>query len=390
MTFDRILTHRQEFPFLDQYAYFNYGGQGLMSRRALEAVTQAQETLQRIAPFSQAAYDYSLQLTDDLRRAIAGELGASPDSITLTEDTTVGCNIALWGLDWQAGDHLLITDCEHQGVLAIVQELQHRFGIEVSVCPLLPTLNGGDPVATLVSHLRPNTRMVVLSHVLWNTGQVLPLEPIVAGCRSHSDRVRILVDAAQSVGVLPLNLTTLGADYYAFTCHKWWCGSAGVGGIYVRPEVREELRPTFIGWRSIRTNAQGKPIAWEGGGKRYEVATSAVALYPGVTAAIHVQQEFASAVERYEMICDRSRYLWQQLQTIPQVKTLRSTPPESGLVSFQMTSGQHKALVTALEAEGILVRLLLDPNCVRACTHYLTVEAEIDRLVGAIAAIIDR
>lgn len=381
---DRLHTYRQQYPYLDRYAYFNYGGQGLMSQTTIAAVRQAQDTLQQLAPFSHAAYDYSNQIIHSLRQTIAEELGATPDTISLTEDTTVGCNIALWGLDWKAGDHLLLTDCEHQGIRAIVQELQHRFGIEVSVCPLIATLNGGDPIATIEQHLRPNTRMIVLSHILWNTGQVLPLREIVQLAHQTSDRLRVMVDAAQSVGVLPLNLTDLEVDYYAFTGHKWWGGPAGVGGLYVRPAVREELRPTFIGWRSVRLDAQGNPIAWEPDNKRYEVATSAIELYAGLTAAIETHQAFGTATERYQLLLDRSRSLWQQLQTLPGLTCLRTQPPESGLVSFQIASGQHRDLVARLESAGILVRLLLDPNCVRACAHYFTLESEIDRLVGAI------
>jgi L-cysteine/cystine lyase len=84
------------------------------------------------------------------------------------------------------------------------------------------------------------------------------------------------------------------------------------------------------------------------------------------------------------MICDRATYLWEQLNQLPHVKCLRTTPPDSGLIAFQLDNGQHKTLVQSLEQQGIYVRLLLNPNCIRACTHYLTTDAEIDRLVSAV------
>jgi L-cysteine/cystine lyase len=67
----------------------------------------------------------------------------------------------------------------------------------------------------------------------------------------------VLIDAAQSVGVLPLQLDQLQADFYAFTGHKWWCGPEGLGGLYIRPEAMASLHPTFIGWRGITADVMG-------------------------------------------------------------------------------------------------------------------------------------
>ncbi len=184
--------HRQQFPALANKAYFNYGGQGPMPQAALDAIFQSYEYVQRVGPFSNEVGSWVVREATETRVAIASSLGVPTETITLTEDVTVGCNIALWGIDWQAGDHLLISDCEHPGIVATVQELQRRFGIEVSCCPLMGTLNEGDPVAAIAEYLRPKTRMVVLSHILWNTGQVLHLAEIAAACRNHSTEIHLI------------------------------------------------------------------------------------------------------------------------------------------------------------------------------------------------------
>jgi L-cysteine/cystine lyase len=381
-----IDSYRQHFPHLNQYRYFNYGGQGPMPQVAIEAAQQAQEDWQAMAPFSLAANDWIQQQTTTLRSLMADELGIPASTLTITEDTTVGCNIALWGIDWQPGDRLLITDCEHQGILATVHELQRRFGIEVDICPVMTTLNHADPDSSIQTSiqaaLQPRTRLLVLSHILWNTGQVLPLAEIMKLCRSA--QVMVMVDAAQSVGMLPLNLIDLGIDFYAFTGHKWWCGPAGVGGLYVRAELREMLHPTFIGWRSVILNAQGKPVRFKDSGERYEVATSAITAYAGLQAAIELHRSFGSAQTRYDLVCDRATKLWQGLQTLPQVQTLATQAPRSGLISFKLAHCQHAELVKYLESKLIYVRLLLDPNCVRACTHYFSTDAEIEQLISTI------
>lgn len=116
-------------------------------------------------------------------------------------------------------------------MIATVEEIARRYGVSYSVCPLMATVNGGDVVETIAQHLQPNTRLLVISHIFWNTGQVLPLTEIAALCHGQTPAIPVLVDAAQSVGVLPLNLPETGVDFYAFTGHKWWCGPAGLGAV---------------------------------------------------------------------------------------------------------------------------------------------------------------
>ncbi|MEG4629267.1 aminotransferase class V-fold PLP-dependent enzyme [Microcoleus sp. AR_TQ3_B6] len=407
-------NHRQQFPALANKAYFNYGGQGPLPEPALDAIYQAYKRVQLGGPFSGEVGAWVVQEAMLTRRAIASELTVPPQTIALTEDVTVGCNIALWGIDWKAGDHLLLSDCEHHGIVASVMELQRRFNIEVSVCPLAATLNEGDPVAVIADSLRPNTRLLVISHILWNTGQVLPLAEIVKVCHeppltppcqgggqeefsrvqgdeqeglpANKHKVRVLVDAAQSVGVLPLNLIESGVDFYAFTGHKWWCGPEGLGGLYVSAEALADLHPVFIGWRGIVTDSNAKVLGWKSGSQRYEIATSAYPLYAGLRSAIALQHEWGTIEERYAEICRLSKYLWERLSELPNVECLRKSAPEAGLVSFRLINGMpHKKLVDLLEKQGIMVRTILNPDCVRACVHYFTTEAEIDKLVGAIA-----
>lgn len=398
-----LAQHRQHFPALVNKRYFNFGGQGPLPQRSLTAIAETHAHVQAVGPFSQAANRWITEELAHIRGAIATEFGVSPSTLTLTENVTVGCNIPLWGFDWQPGDHVILSDCEHPGVIATLLELQRRFQIELSTCSLMETLNRGDPVAAVTNHLRPQTRMVVISHILWNTGQVLPLRDIVTACHRYleSDRgpdhlVRVLVDAAQSVGVLPLNLTESGVDYYAFTGHKWLCGPAGIGGLYVRPAALDSVRPTFIGWRSITKDETGYPTGWQPDGRRFEVSTSDIALGVGLREAIALHAEWGTAAERYQRIRSLSAYLWERLTEIPAIRCLRAAPPEAGLVSFQLQGqmmdrqeGQtHTQLVKALESQHFMLRTLQSPDCIRACVHYFTLESEIDALIEALRSLL--
>lgn len=372
---------REEFPGLHHQGYFNFGGQGPLPRVAKAAILGGYDTLEEIGPFSLAGNRWAMEQIADLKQVLARELGITAEGLTLTENVTVGCNIPLWGIPWRAGDRLLLTDCEHPGIIALVQELSRRFGVVVDCVAVQNTLNGGDPVAAIAEAIRPDTRALVISHLLWNTGQVLPLKAISQICHDRSSPLWVIVDAAQSVGCLPLDLTDLGVDAYAFTGHKWLCGPAGVGGVYIRPDRREELAPTFIGWRGI-TEAG----AWRSDGSRYEVATGPYPLYGGLRAVVELHQSWGSAQDRHQRITQLAAQLWQGLQSLPQVQTLRTAPPEAGLISFFVPHPQQ--LVNQLEERGYRLRTLADPHCVRACVHYFTTEDEVNQLLNLLGELL--
>jgi L-cysteine/cystine lyase len=380
--------HRRSFPALENKLYFNHGGQGVMAWGVLQAIAQTYIHLQNIGPFSQESNAWSMVLIQKLRNRMALELGVHPNTLTLTENVSAGCNIALWGMPWRSGDHILLSDCEHPSVVAVVQELQRRFGVRASTFNLVAALDRSNPTETLTQNLQPNTRLVVVSHVLWNTGHLLPLKALVTACQNFSEArqpVRVLVDGAQSVGMLPLDLQDLGADFYAFTSHKWWCGPEGVGGLYVSPQAMEELQPTFGGWRGITQDAQGQPTGWHRDGRRYEVATSPYPLYGGLLEALNHQARWGNASQRYERIRSLSQSLWQQLQGIEGITCIHPVPPKTGLVCFTLANRSPQSLVQYLEQRHIYLRTLANPSCARACTHYLNTEGEVNQLVAAIA-----
>ncbi len=393
-----LINHRQHFPALAQNKqYFNYGGQGPMAQPSLDALFQAHHHIQTVGPFSGGMNGWIQQEAAHTRNLMAQELATHADTLTLTEDVTVGCNIPLWGMSWCKGDHILMSDCEHPGVIAAVQEICRRYELSYSLCPLMETVNGGDPVGVIEQHLRPETRLLVISHIFWNTGQVLPLREICQLCHGHTPApVWVLVDAAQSVGALPLDLPSLEVDFYAFTGHKWWCGPAGLGGLYIRPEALEVIQPTFIGWRGITTDGQAQPTGWKPNGQRFEVATSNYPLLAGLRTAIAYQHQGGSPEQRYQRICQLAQLSWQKLAAIPYIRMVRQTPPDSGLISFWVLEEDHpsprlhKALVDALEDQGVFLRTLLSPNCVRACVHYLTLESEVIQLAQTIQATLEK
>lgn len=386
----RLERHRRQFPALDGKAYFNYGAHGTMPRPAIEAVLRSYEHVQRWGPFSTEVNEWVEREVARTAACLAAQIGAPPENVALTENASVGCGIVLWGLDWRAGDHVLLSDCENPGIVAAVRALARRFRLEVSTCAVSRAQGRGPLLDAVASGLRPGTRLVVLSHVLWNTGRVLPLGEVADLCRARRRAggvVRLLADGAQSVGVLPLKVAESGVDFYAFTGHKWLCGPEGVGGLYVSPEALEELQPTFAGWRGVSVDKADGSLSWRAGARRFEVSTSAYPLFAGLRSAVAVHEDFDSAAGRYERVLGLSRSLWEKLRGAggagqsAAIECLQTSPPESGIVAVRLNGREHQRAVYFLEAEGCYGRAMYDPECLRFCLHYFTTQAEVDRLV---------
>ncbi|HKR13750.1 MAG TPA: aminotransferase class V-fold PLP-dependent enzyme [Pyrinomonadaceae bacterium] len=371
--------HRRQFPALDNKTYFNYGAHGTLPRPAMDAVRDSWEYMQKWGPFSAEVNDWLQQEVSKTIACFGTLLGATPETIALTENVTAGCNIVLWGLDWQSGDHILISDCENPGIVAAIQQVARRFRLQVSSFRVDRSENG--TIEQIASSLRSNTRLVVISHVLWNTGQVLPLKKIAELCRSNrvkQGRTLLLVDGAQSVGVLPLKLADCGADFYAFTSHKWLCGPEGAGGLFVAPDALEFVQPAFVGWRSVRIDENDGSFSWQPGAQRFHVSTSAYPLFAGLRRAISIHDDFAAIEKRYDRILELSRYAWERLRKAG-IECLHESPPEVGLVFIP--SKAPNEIVRFLESENCYTRFMYEPECVRLSLHYFTTRNEVDRLV---------
>ncbi len=386
---------RDLMPALANKTYFNYGGQGPLPEPSLEAIIASWRTIQELGPFTSAVWPFVEAQVADVRSRLAAACGVGPHRIALTENVTSGCVLPLWGLQWQAGDELLISDCEHPGVVAACQELARREGLSLAVLPVqaISAQTGAHQLeaavlTSLEQALTARTRMVVLSHLLWNTGAVMPIAQVAERLQGHGRQPWLLVDAAQSMGSIPVAEAAAAADIYAFTGHKWLCGPEGLGGVALSERLLEQAQPTLIGWRSLRHEGSAGS-SWHGDARRFEVATSCVPLLAGLASSIDLLAAVGSSETRLALIRERSGQLWQGLQAIAGLETLLQEPPPAGLVSFRLTGNgapSPEAVVAQLGKQAIWLRSLDDPHCLRACTHITTTAAEVDLLLAGLRA----
>ena len=383
-------------PALQNKTYFNYGGQGPLPRPSLEAITASWARIQELGPFTADVWPYIATEVNSTRRLLARCCGVPPQRLALTENVTSGCVLPLWGLPFADGDRLLIGDCEHPGVVSACVELARRQNLAIDVLPV-KHLRGDQAqcdaavLEAINQTLTPRTRLVVLSHLLWNTGQVMPIAAVAHQLDQHPQEPFLLVDAAQSFGQIPVEEAAAAADIYAFTGHKWACGPEGLGGVALSERVLSDAAPTVIGWRSLRDESKADlngTDLFHHDSRRFEVATSCVPLMAGLRCSLQLLDQQGTAHERWDRIRSLSSSLWQALQVLDHVTPLLETAPASGLVSFQLNGDVRPAEhVKQLGAQGLWIRDLADPSCLRACTHISTTSSEIDTLVAAISAL---
>ena len=376
---------RAVMPALSGKHYFNYGGQGPLPTPSLEAMVACWAELQRLGPFSRDVWPYLEAEVGALRQRLAGLCSVPPHRLALTENVTTGCVLPLWGLPFDQGDRLLLSDAEHPGVVAACKELARRQHLEIDWFSARDCRSDQAVLAGLEQQLQPRTRLVVLSHLLWNSGLPMPITAVAQRLAQHPQHPFLLVDAAQSVGSLELGDVPAAADIFAFTGHKWCCGPEGLGGVAVSERVLEQSQPTVIGWRSLSDETSaGSP--WHRDGRRFEVATSCIPLGAGLRSSLDLLEQLGNAQKRETLICERSARLWNGLQQIPAVQTVvQEAPPASGLVSFTIEHIAAPEAVSALADQNFQLRSLEDPLCLRACTHVFSTNAEIDQLLQAIA-----
>ncbi len=380
---------RDQLPALANKTYFNYGGQGPLPTASLEAMVAAWGQLQELGPFTGDVWPFVESTVAGLRRRLGRWLGVPPQRLAFTENVTSGCVLPLWGLPWQQGDVLLLSDCEHPGVVAACQELARRQQLTIERFKVADLRQ--DPAATdaavlqrLENALGPRTRLVVLSHLLWNTGQVMPIAAVASRLDQHPQRPWLLVDAAQSLGSIPVAEAAEAADIYACTGHKWCCGPEGLGVVALSERLLAEAQPTLIGWRSL-SHEGSATSGFHTDGRRFEVATSCIPLFAGLDRSLELLEGEGTDAPRLDQIQARAGSLWQQLQGLAGVRTLLHQPPPAGLVSFVVEGMEPGDLVRKLGKRGLWLRTLDAPHCLRACTHITTTEAELAQLVGTLA-----
>jgi selenocysteine lyase/cysteine desulfurase len=378
---------RKMFPALmgNEFVYLNSGGSGPPSHETIRAMRDADDLCSGPAYLEGADFYAHQSATYARAREAAARLtGANPEDIALTQSTTHGMNLGAFALDWRAGDEIVSSHSEHPGCLVPLHALEKRYGARLRLVEPPITAEKVEEVMT------SRTRLVALSHVDWTTGEVLPLEEISALARTRG--AFTLVDGAQSVGNIPVDIPATGVDMYAFTGHKWVLGPEGMGGFYVRPGlVPDGVGSTSLGYASLSDSTTFRAVGGyeehlHTGARRFEASTMSPALAAGFAQAANAANE--RGLEGFAEIWRRAELLAGLLEEQPRI-TLRSPrPASSGLVSFEVSGVAAKEAAEKLLAQRFVVRFIPEPYpYVRASTHLFNTDEELEALAKAVSGL---
>jgi L-cysteine/cystine lyase len=352
---------RALFPVLERFAYLNAGTLGPLSRPTLSAMEERLRFDQEHGRGGHGWFTSVRELRARVREQIAALVGASPAQVALTSSTTDGCNIVLSGLELGPNDEVVTTDSEHPGLLLPL----HVSGVHVRVAEVAarPTAAA---LPAILSCITPRTRLLALSHVLWTTGQVMPVHEL-----KRESGLPVLVDGAQSVGAIPVDVGDL--DYYTVSCQKWLCGPDPLGALYVREPDRLGIGiPSYFAQKSLEPDGTFVPAD---GAARFDSGWLATPSLAGLEAALAGAPEwrFDRAIEMAEVCRGALRERFE----------LVAEGGESTLVSL-VPAGDAAAEAARLYDAGVIVRDLPGTGWLRASCGWWTSGADIDRLVTAL------
>jgi L-cysteine/cystine lyase len=351
------------FPVLERYAYLNAGTLGPLARPTLAAIEERSRYDQEQGRGGRAWFESVLALRAGVRGRLASLIGGTPERLALTSSTTDGCNIVLAGLGLGPDDEVVTTDSEHPGLLLPL----HVTGARVRVAEVAgrPTAEALDRITACIG---PRTRLLALSHVLWTTGQVMPVHQL-----KRETGLAVLVDGAQSVGALQVEVGEV--DFYTVSGQKWLCGPEPLGALYVRePDDLRIAFPSAFAQKSIEPDGSFVPT---GGAARFDSGWLATHMLAGLEAALDVAPEWR--FERAASIAAQCR------EALSAKYEIIADPPLATLVSF-VPPGEPAATTAKLYDRGVVVRDLPGTGWVRASCGWWTNEDDIDRLIAGVAA----
>ena len=374
---------RDNLPVTKDMVYMNTGWSGPMPVPVLNRIRDILEQEAEGGPASIKGLALTRGLQDEARAALGALVNADPDDLLLTHSTREGLDVVIYGMEWQPGDELLICDLEHPALTSPGDVLAQRNGVVVKNPNISYTAQQGEILETIAAAITPNTKLVALSHIQYTCGLRMPIKEIARA--SHERGAPLLVDGAQSVGHIEVDLADLGADYYALPGQKWLLGPNGTGALYVDPARRDGLEPLFSTNELEAGRAyERSPLA------RFNLVSQNPGLIAGLSECARIASEIGiDAIEERAMLL--SDLMRAEAASIDGCTLLSPTSHESacGLVTVSLEGWPPGDLVAVLQERfSIVGRTVRDPDGIRFSAHFFNTEREVEQVVNALKQLI--
>lgn len=403
LTTEDILRIRSDFPILEEkiygkpLVYFDNGATTQKPRQVLEAIEYAYNHLN--ANIHRGVHYLSQKATEaheEARTTVAGFLGAAHrEEIIFTRGTTEAINLVAFSFGeafCREGDEIVVSVLEHHSNIVPWQMLCERKGMKLRVVPI--NAKGELDMEAFRSLLTDRTRLVAVAHVSNVLGTVNPVGEIIA--LAHEKDIRVLIDGAQAVPHIPVNVQQLDADLYVFSAHKIY-GPTGIGVLYGKEELLNAMPPYQGGGEMIdkvsfdKTTYNVLPFKFEAGTPDY-IGSTALAAALRYVSAIGIE-----TIAVYEH--DLTVYATAQLMKIDGMRIIGTAGEKSAVISFLIGNIHPYDLGMLLDKMGIAVRTghhcaqpLIDslniPGTVRASFAFYNTREEVDVFIRALERIV--
>ena len=380
---EKVAAIRQLLPATGAGIYLNAGTCGPLPAETQLAMDEQAAHELAVGRASIDGFVAFLDRMAEARAAIAALLVADPDDVALTHSTTDGINLVLSSLPWAAGDRVVTTSEEHPGVLGPLQALRDRHGVEVEVVDIG---DGGDDertVAGVRAALERPARALVVSHVLWTTGAVLPVDRL--GALARDAGAVSVIDGAQSAGAIPVALDELGVDAYALPGQKWLLGPEGMGALWVRRAFADGVVPASAAYLSYSAFDRVAGGTLRPGARRFEATGYHRPSVVGLARSVGWLTMYVGLPWALERAARLARTAWDRLAAIPGVQMV--TPPGHGgtLVTFRIAGWTAGSAATELAARTFAIIRDLPPiDAVRISVGFWNTEEELERFASAV------
>jgi cysteine desulfurase/selenocysteine lyase len=384
---------RADFPILSEVCYLDSAATSLSPEPVLAAMLEFEHIYRAnvgrgVHRLAQVASQKYWDAHQKARRFIGAEGG----ELVFTRNTTEAINMVAWGLPWQSGDGIVTTLLEHHSNLLPWMRLRDQKGIDLHL--IAPAADGTLDLADFERAITPDTRLVAVTHASNVLGNLVPVRDIADICRDRG--ALLLVDGAQSVPHIPVNVDRLGSDFFCFSGHKM-LGPTGTGILWMK---RPDIEPLLLGGGAIeKVTTAGYTLA--AGYARFEAGTPNIAGAIGLSRAIDYLADLSmEEVQRHEQAL--TRRMLDGLSAIEGVKLFGpgASRDRIGVVSFTVGALHPHDVATLLDGEAdimvrsghhccmpLMARLGIPDGTVRASLHCYNNAGDVDRLIETVSAI---
>ena len=370
-----------DFPISDKI-YLNNASVSLMPLQSIDAMRDFLISYNTIGPDSKDSESFVTEKLRNVRKIIAKIISCQPDEVVLTQSTTDGINFVANGLSYNDKSNVIIRGMTHEHHSNFYPWIKLKEKISIKNLPI--DKNGFFKLDDLESYIDENTKLVALSHALYNTGSILPVKEIA---KIIQEKTSFFIDAAQTIGCISdIDVSDIKCDFMSFNGSKWLCGPMGTGLFYCSRKSSELLVPQTIGGESAIIYDETKlafkeiPDKFQTGFRNYVgivgLEASANYLLKFGMKNIHKKNQYLSNLFREELSKINNIILYGPT----------NSNDRTSIVSFNIKGVNSQELVDKLEKQNIIlaVREISDTKIVRASPHFFNTESEILQVIDAI------